>query len=85
MAAIQAWGSHDRLDQLTMPVLVVTGDRDVLVPPQNSRILHERIAGSRLHVISGAAHAFPSSHPQESVQVMTEFLQAVAGRPAGAV
>jgi pimeloyl-ACP methyl ester carboxylesterase len=86
MEAIQSWGACDRLDQLTMPVLIVTGDRDVLVPPENSRILQERIAGSRLHVIPDAAHVFFNSHPKESVQVVTEFLQSVsAPSAAGAV
>lgn len=80
MEAIQAWGTGDRLDQLTMPVLIITGDRDVLVPPENSRILHERIAGSRLHVIPEAAHVFHNSHPEESVWVVTEFLQTAGAR-----
>jgi 3-oxoadipate enol-lactonase len=86
MEAIRAWNSHERLSQLSVPTLIVTGDRDILVPPDNSRILHERIAGSTLHVIAGAAHIFPSSHPDDSVQVITEFLTSVsAERPAGAV
>src|SRR3712207_8578151 len=55
----------------SIPTLIITGDRDILVPPENSRILHERIAGSQLHVIPDAAHVFPSSHPQESVRVAT--------------
>ena len=66
--------SHERLHQLTAPTLVITGDRDALTPPENSRILHERIAGSRLHVIDGAGHVFWHSHPDEVVDVVTEFL-----------
>ncbi|MGH2587722.1 MAG: alpha/beta fold hydrolase, partial [Dehalococcoidia bacterium] len=80
MQAIIAWNSHERLGQLRAPTLIVTGDRDVLVPPENSRILNERIAGSRLHVIPDAAHVFTSSHPEESVAVVTEFLTAVGAQ-----
>jgi pimeloyl-ACP methyl ester carboxylesterase len=86
MAAIRAWSSHERLHQIAIPTLIITGDRDILVPSENSRILHERIAGSRLHIIPDAAHVFPSSHPEESVRTVTEFLQAVStAEAAGAV
>src|SRR5262249_23006769 len=75
MEAIQSWtGSHDRLHELSAPTLIITGDRDVLILPENARILHQRIAGSRLHVIEDAAHMFHHSHPEETVQVVTEFL-----------
>lgn len=85
MEAIRAWGTFDRLDQITAPTLVVTGDRDALVPPRNSEILRERIGGSRLVTIAGAAHNFASSHPAEAVGAITEFFQTVdAARLAGA-
>jgi pimeloyl-ACP methyl ester carboxylesterase len=75
MDAIQAWkGSHDRLHELTAPTLIITGEHDVLIVPENARILHERIAGSRLHVVKDAAHNFWHSHPEETVHVVTEFL-----------
>lgn len=77
MEAIQQWSSYDRLDQIAAPTLVIAGDRDVLVPTENSRILHERIKNSRLHIIADAAHVFPGSHPEETVRVVTAFLQSV--------
>jgi len=81
MEAIQAWtGSHDRLHTLTAPTLIITGDRDVLIVPENARILHEGIAGSRLHVIKDAAHMFYHSHPDETVRVVTEFLTSCGAR-----
>jgi 3-oxoadipate enol-lactonase len=82
MEAIRAWSSHERLHQLTAPTLIITGDRDVLIPPENARILHERIAGSRLHVIPGAAHNFAGSHPDETVRLVTEFLREVSATVA---
>jgi pimeloyl-ACP methyl ester carboxylesterase len=72
--AIQACSSYERLGQLAAPTLIITGDRDVAVVPENARILHERIAGSRLHVIKDAAHSCHVSHPEEMVRVVTEFL-----------
>jgi 3-oxoadipate enol-lactonase len=72
--AITEWSSHQRLHHLTVQTLVLTGDRDALVLPENARILQERIAGSRLHVISGAGHIFWHSHVDETVSVVSDFL-----------
>ena len=77
MEAIQGWCSHSRLGAITAPTLILAGDRDVLVPPENSRILHERISGSRLAMIPEAAHSFATSHPEEAVRIVTEFLRSV--------
>jgi pimeloyl-ACP methyl ester carboxylesterase len=84
MEAIRAWeGSHGRLHELSAPTLIITGDRDVLILPENARILHERIAGSRLHVIEGAAHMFFHSHPEETVRVVTAFLSSCGASTQG--
>ena len=81
MEAIRAWkGSHDRLRTMTAPTLIITGEHDVLIVPENARILHQRIAGSRLHVIKDAAHVFHHSHPEETVRVVTEFLSTCGAR-----
>ncbi len=47
-----------RLPEISAKTLLITGDRDELIPPQNSDILVERIPHARLHVIDGAAHSF---------------------------
>jgi pimeloyl-ACP methyl ester carboxylesterase len=44
--AIASWTSIPFLGSITQPTLVVCGDRDRLVPPENSRILAERIPGA---------------------------------------
>ena len=52
---------HDtggRLDQIEVPTLVMTGDDDPLVPPQNSHVLKDLIAGAGLSVFAGGRHCF---------------------------
>jgi 3-oxoadipate enol-lactonase len=84
MEAIRAWkGSHDRLRTMTAPTLIITGEHDVLIVPENARILHQRIVGSRLHMIKDAAHVFHHSHPEETVRVVTEFLSTCGARASG--
>jgi 3-oxoadipate enol-lactonase len=60
-AQLAAIGGHDtweRLGQIRVPTLVITGDADVLVPPENSEILARAIPGARLVVLPGIGHAF---------------------------
>ena len=47
--AIRAWrGSHDRLGGITAPTLVIHGETDQLVPPENGRILARAIPNAGL-------------------------------------
>lgn len=44
------------LDFITMPVLIMVGQHDAITPPEASKKMHARIAGSILHVIDHAGH-----------------------------
>jgi 3-oxoadipate enol-lactonase len=44
------------LDFITIPVLILVGQHDVITPPEASKKMHARIAGSILHVIDHAGH-----------------------------
>jgi 3-oxoadipate enol-lactonase len=74
--ATTVWSSYERLQRITAPTLIVAGDRDERMDPRNSTVLHEHIAGSRLHFIRGAGHMFWNSHPDEAAAVVTDFLSA---------
>ena len=69
-----------RLAGLKAPTLILTGDRDRLVPPVNSQVLHAAIPGSRLHVLKGAGHAFPLEREEETLRVLREHFSAAEGR-----
>jgi pimeloyl-ACP methyl ester carboxylesterase len=77
MAAIQAFDTFDRLPQIKAPTLVIHGDADLLVPPENGRLLAERIAGAVHREISGAAHMFFWEQPQAAASAIVEFLARV--------
>ncbi|MDO9515204.1 MAG: alpha/beta hydrolase [Syntrophales bacterium] len=48
----------DRLCRMDLPVLIMTGDDDPLVPSVNSHILKELIRGSGLYLYPGRRHCF---------------------------
>lgn len=58
-AAITTHSTGRRLGRIEVPVRVVTGMADRLVPPRNSEILAERIPGATLELLPGVGHAIP--------------------------
>jgi 3-oxoadipate enol-lactonase len=74
-AGILMWSSYRRLPRITAPTLVVHGDRDRLVPPENGRIVASRIPGAQFHLIRDAGHILITDQPEECVEVISAFLR----------
>jgi pimeloyl-ACP methyl ester carboxylesterase len=55
--AVAAFDSYKRLGEIGVPTLVITSDKDIIVPPENSFELHRMIPNSRLVVFKDAGHA----------------------------
>ena len=64
----------ERLAEIDLPVLVVTGDRDVPAMTEIGDVLERRIAGAGRVVISEADHMVPWRRPQELANVLAAFL-----------
>jgi len=62
------------LGRLTHPTLVVTGDADRLIDPENSRRLAATIPDAELRVLAGAGHDFPTERPKETAALLRDFL-----------
>ena len=60
--------------RIDCPTLLVTGDEDVVAPPQAVRMLGERIAGSRLEVVRGCGHWPLVEKPEECTDLLKRFL-----------
>lgn len=76
--AILAWTSLDRLKDIHAPTLIIHGDSDQLVPPENAIILEKQIHGSRLVMLPNASHIFPTDQPEASHREILAFLSAAA-------
>jgi 3-oxoadipate enol-lactonase len=59
--------------RIDCPALLVTGDEDVVAPPQAVRMMAERIAGSRLEVLRGCGHWTPVEKPEECTGLLNRF------------
>jgi 3-oxoadipate enol-lactonase len=53
----------DRARQFAAPTLIVHGEEDVLVRPENGALLAELIPGATLRTWPGAAHLYPTDEP----------------------
>lgn len=72
-----AGARHDasqRLKNLRIPTLVLTGDADLLIDAENSRRLARALPDARLEILSGAGHDFPTEEPSLTARAVTEFL-----------
>jgi pimeloyl-ACP methyl ester carboxylesterase len=65
----------DRLDELRLPVLVITGDDDRVVPTEQSIRLASEIPGAELVVIPECGHAPQEECPQAFLEATTAFLE----------
>ena len=74
LAAVNSHDAFNDLPRIMAPTLVMTGDQDVLIPPENARILAERIPGAELAGIRGGGHQFLVEQDQAFNTAVLEFL-----------
>ncbi|MGW0423910.1 alpha/beta fold hydrolase [Streptomyces sp. NPDC003015] len=63
LTAMSEWGVPDksklvRLNALFQPVLVADGDSDMLMPPENSRLLAKYLPNAQLSIYPNSGHGF---------------------------
>ena len=75
--AIFAWDPGDALVGTAVPIAVVHGDADPLVPYENGVDLARRL-GVELHTLPGAGHVLESERAQEVAAIMRSHFAAAA-------
>ncbi|MGI9482620.1 MAG: 3-oxoadipate enol-lactonase [Hyphomicrobiales bacterium] len=71
-AAIRDMDQRDGISNITVPTLVISGDKDPATPPKHGRLIADTIAGARYVEIAGAAHL-------ANIEQTETFNEAVAG------
>ena len=59
LGAVATHSTGFRLRKIRCPVVVVTGDEDVLVPSKNAHVLARRLRNAHLEVIEDCGHGIP--------------------------
>lgn len=77
-ALLKHWGIDnamaEKIAQLPMPVLVLTGGQDAVVPTVNSDILEQVIPHSTLIRWQAAGHSLTYQYPVETAAAINEFI-----------
>jgi 3-oxoadipate enol-lactonase len=73
---IMAWSCFDRLGEIGAPTLIIHGETDELVPPQNAKIIADRIGRAEVVMLPKASHIYSTDQPEISHAAILEFLAA---------
>ncbi|KAJ4780056.1 2-hydroxy-6-oxononadienedioate/2-hydroxy-6-oxononatrienedioate hydrolase 2 [Rhynchospora pubera] len=67
----------ERLSEISCPVLIVTGDKDRLVPTWNAERLSKAIPSSRFEMIKDCGHLPHEERVEEFLSIVERFIQSV--------
>ena len=81
--ALTEFDGAKALSDIRCPTLVLTGDLDRLVRPQNSEMLAQHIPGAKLVVIPGGGHRVLWEAVEECADLVTTFLSSIPNQRAG--
>jgi len=76
-AAMDAWhrnGAGDRLRGINAPVLIATGNEDIVIPPSNTLKLVNAIPKAWLAQFPHGGHAFMAQYPHQLADLVNCFL-----------
>ncbi|HVA39902.1 MAG TPA: alpha/beta fold hydrolase [Candidatus Binataceae bacterium] len=73
--AVMKYDVSKRLGEIHVPTMVMAGRDDILVPPENSKLIAARIPGAKLVELPGG-HLFFTEYPAEFNAAVIEFVRA---------
>jgi len=77
LAAVLSFDFKDKLPSIRVPTLIVTGDEDYVVNPQNSYIMNQSIPNSKLIILRGAGHLAIIERAEDYNRVVLNFINEV--------
>ncbi|MBI2698933.1 hypothetical protein A9W98_27100 [Mycobacterium gordonae] len=61
-----------------LPVQIIWGEDDLIIPASHARVAHEQIPGSRLEIFEESGHMPHGDHPDRFVEVVQRFIDSTA-------
>ena len=66
----------DQLHKIQAPTCVIAGEKDILKPAYPySKMIHDRIPNSEMHIVHGSGHAITFDKPEEFNSIVLGFLR----------
>jgi pimeloyl-ACP methyl ester carboxylesterase len=75
LAACNVFDIMARLQEITLPALILCGADDRLTPVKYSHYLHQHLVGSTLHIVPEAGHYVMREQPQAVNKAIEDWLQ----------
>ena len=72
--AVNNFNVEDKVSSITVPTLIIQGDSDLLIPPKNAELLHEKINNSTLVMIEKGYHWSFIQYYEKFNKLVLEFL-----------
>jgi len=72
--ACNAFDVMERLGEISIPVLAITGEHDRMTPSKYADFLASRVQNGRARIVPGAGHLVMAEQPAETNQMIMEFL-----------
>jgi 3-oxoadipate enol-lactonase len=76
--AIKVLDLSDRISAIKIPTVIIVGEEDPGTPVAASKVMHDRIAGSKLEILKSAAHLSNMEQPEAFNRALTGFLATVS-------
>jgi pimeloyl-ACP methyl ester carboxylesterase len=73
-AACNRFDVRDRIAQITLPTLILCGEKDQLTPPSLSQKLNKAILKSRIYIVPSAGHMVMIEDPKAFNQRVLDFI-----------
>lgn len=73
--ALITWSVYHELSRVACPTLVLHGEEDALIPPQNGRLVADRIAGARLETFDRASHWLMTDQNERCLAAMNRHFE----------
>lgn len=68
---------HTRLIELTIPVLIISGEEDKIIPVEQSKQLAAELSGSELVIIPNCGHVPQEECPNEFLDAVIPFINSI--------
>ncbi len=73
--ACDAFDVTERLAEMRVPVLALTGENDAMTPPKYAAFLADRIPGAQARILPGAGHLAMLERPAETNEALRAFVK----------
>jgi 3-oxoadipate enol-lactonase len=71
--ACNAFDATERIASLRVPLLALTGERDVLTPPKFAQWFADRVPGAQARILPDAGHLAMIERPEETNAALRAF------------